>query len=363
MTRAYLSLIGIDIKLAVRQRAVIFFNYLFPLAFFFIFSSFVRAGSDVRRASYVVTMSVTMGILGNGFFGAGVRAIQEREMNILRRYKVTPITPAPLLVASMVTGWVIFMPLILLLLMIAHGVYHMPWPSHLAVLFGFVSLGLVAFRAMGLVIASVANSMQEGTILVQLCYLPMMFLSGATIPLESFPPMFQKIAQFVPASYLVATITGMIQNHQNSLDTLKAVGALVMAMAVGLILGVKLFRWEKEEKIDKSAKLWIAAVLIPFLILGLWQIKSRETLAKNPIFTPTRMGNLSGLIYNAKILVDGNTINSGWVLLQNGKVLQPVHEGQPAPTELIKGQPINASGKTVVISNGQMVDPSELFGQ
>ena len=43
-------------------------------------------------------MVLVIGILGNGLFGAGMRAVQEREENILRRYKVTPITPVPLLV-------------------------------------------------------------------------------------------------------------------------------------------------------------------------------------------------------------------------------------------------------------------------
>ena len=42
-------------------------------------------------------MVTTIGILGTGFFGAGMRSVQEREENILRRYKVTPITPVPLL--------------------------------------------------------------------------------------------------------------------------------------------------------------------------------------------------------------------------------------------------------------------------
>ena len=49
-------------------------------------------------------MVLVIGILGNGLFGAGMRAVQEREENILRRYKVAPITPVPMLVASMVTG-------------------------------------------------------------------------------------------------------------------------------------------------------------------------------------------------------------------------------------------------------------------
>lgn len=36
----------------------------------------------------VVTMVSVIGILGNGLVGAGMRAVQERENNILRRYKV-----------------------------------------------------------------------------------------------------------------------------------------------------------------------------------------------------------------------------------------------------------------------------------
>ena len=44
--KSYLELIKIDIKLALRQRTVIFFNYLFPLVFFFTFGSILRAGQS-----------------------------------------------------------------------------------------------------------------------------------------------------------------------------------------------------------------------------------------------------------------------------------------------------------------------------
>src|SRR5580693_611402 len=101
--KAYLALIRTDIRLAFRQRIVIFFNYLMPLGFFFVFaqSSHAEQGGAILQ---VVTMVTVIGILGNGLFGAGIRAAQERESNILRRYKVAPITPLPLLVASSVTG-------------------------------------------------------------------------------------------------------------------------------------------------------------------------------------------------------------------------------------------------------------------
>src|SRR5215831_2705096 len=175
--KQYLAIIVMDIRLALRLRAVIFFNYLFPLIFFFTFSGFM--GRDTTQMAYIVRMSATLGVLGSGFFGAGIRAIQERELNILRRYKVTPITPAPILVGSMVTGWILFIPYIVVLLLMAHFFYQMPLPAHMFQLLVFISLGLIAFRSLGLVIASVANTMQEGTVLVQLCYFPMILLSGA----------------------------------------------------------------------------------------------------------------------------------------------------------------------------------------
>jgi len=280
--KSYLALIATDLKLAARLRVVIFFNYLFPLMIFFIFGSVFGARKSVDAITYVLTMSVTLGILGNGFFGAGIRAVQEREMNILRRYKVTPISPAPLLVASMVTGWVIFMPYVILVFTLAHVLYQMPWPAHLGGLVFFISLGLVTFRSLGLVIASVANNMQEAAILVQLCYFPMLFLSGATVPAQVFPHFVRIISNFIPATYLVNGVRGIMREGQGL--SWNAVLALVIAAILGLILSMKLFRWEKEEKIRTSAKLWIVAVLLPFLILGAWQAYKGEDSPPPPIF-------------------------------------------------------------------------------
>jgi ABC-2 type transport system permease protein len=265
--KAYLALIAIDLKLALRLRTVIFFNYLFPIFFFFTVGTIFRAGQSKEAITLVVTMSVTLGILGNGLFGAGIRTLQERELNILRRYKVTPITPGPLLVASMVTGWIIFLPYILLLLTMSHYWYNLPWPAHMAALVVFISLALVTFRAIGLVIASVANNMQEGTILVQLLYFPMLFLSGATFPIDR--GVLKIISRFIPATYLVQGIRG-IMLQGNGFPWTQA-GALLVTIAVGMTVGVKLFRWEKEEKIRGTAKLWVLAVLLPFLIMGVWQ--------------------------------------------------------------------------------------------
>lgn len=266
----YLALMAIDLKLALRQRTVIFFNYLFPLLIFFALAQMMDGRKNTGIITYVLRLSLSLGVLGSGLFGAGMRAVQEREMNILRRYKVTPITPVPLLAASMITGCVIFMPYVVLVFSLAHFIYGMPWPAHMPSLLVFVAVALVAFRAIGLVIASVANSMQEGTIVVQLFYFPMLFLSGATVPVERFSPLVKVISHFIPATYLVKAIQSMMEKGADLAANLENLGVMLITVAVGMAVSANLFRWEKEEKTRRSGKLWIMAILLPFFLLGWW---------------------------------------------------------------------------------------------
>ena len=176
----------------------------------------------------IVTNVLVIGILGNGFFGAGIRAVQEREQNILRRFKVAPISPLPILVASLTTGLLLFIPAIVLTFSLARGIYGMPIPDRPVSLVLFLAVGALAFRSIGLIVAAVSNSMAESNVLVQLLYMPMMFLSGATIPASLLPRWTQTVAQFMPAAYLVSGMQGIITQHESLYANWKAAGALVI---------------------------------------------------------------------------------------------------------------------------------------
>ncbi len=345
--KSYKALISIDLKLALRQRSVIFFNYLFPLIFFFIFGQAMHAERGAAM-TIVISMVLIIGILGNGLFGAGIRAVQEREANILRRYKVTPITPAPLLVASVVTGWILYMPNVILIFALAHYLYGMPWPQSMGSVFVFITVAVAGFRAIGLIIASVVNSMQESQLVVQLIYLPMLFLSGATFPLAMFPPWLLTITQFVPATYMVTGIQGMLLRKEGLGANLQPLLALLLTTAVGLFIGYKLFRWEKEEKIRSSAKLWLLAVLAPFLLLGAWQMHTRTGIAKTKVLNRQLARGDTYLIRGARIFVgDGKVIETGTVLVRAGKIAQVYERSGPDPKS-VNAEVVEAEGKTIL---------------
>ncbi|MCZ2080055.1 MAG: amidohydrolase family protein [Bryobacterales bacterium] len=342
--KTYLAYTKITLKLTFRDRVVIFFNYVFPLLFFFMFGQLSEAAQGAAIYQ-VVSMVLIIGVLGNGFFGAGVRAVQDREFNILRRYKVTPITATPVLVSSLITGWVNYFPSGLMILVLAHLIYGMPWPERWPELLVFLSIGVFAFRAMGLIIASVVNSLQESQIIIQLFYMPMLILS--LFPLTSMPHWLQAIAQFLPSPYLFMGMQSILVRREGLAANIIPIVALLVTTLLATFIGVKLFRWEKEEKVQRSSKLWLAAILAPFLLLGAWQFYSRDNIVKARILERQMYRDRTWLIRNVRIFAgDGTVIPAATVLIRGGRI-DTLYPSEP-PGVGVKAETIEGAGKTLL---------------
>jgi len=346
--KAYLALTQNELRLAFRDKQVLFFNYLFPLIFFFFFATILKAERGGAMITMVVTNVLVIGVLGNGFFGAGIRAVVEREQNILRRFKVAPISPIPILGASLTTGLLLFIPSILLTFTLARTLYGMTMPARPISALVFLAIGAVAFRSIGLIVAAVSNSVGESNLLVQCLYMPMMFLSGAMFPSTIMPRWAQTVSQFVPSSYLVSGVQGIVTQGETLAANWKSAFALGVTFAIGLFVASRLFRWEKEEKLKPAAKLWVAGVLVPFVALGIYQFRTDEQVVKNRKLWRELQRDDSFLIRNARIFVgDGRIIESGAVLVRHGRIEQ-LFEGTAPDAASLKAEPVEASGKTIL---------------
>lgn len=224
----------------------------------------------------------------------------------------------------------------------------MPVPQRLPSLFALISLGVLAFRSLGLILASVANSMQESQLLIQLFYMPMLFLSGATFPITMLPRWGQIFAQFLPASYLVTGFQGIFFRQETLFDNRSAALALLVTAILGTFISAQLFRWEKEEKISLTAKLWVLAVLLPFVLLGGYQAHSQGQIRKAEVLNRHLQRSESLLIRGARVFVgDGHIIESGSVLVKNGKIEEVYEDSSPVPA-FLKAEVIEAAGKTLL---------------
>src|SRR5262249_51835125 len=123
---------------------------------------------------------------------------------------------------------------------------------------------------------------------------------------------------------------------------------LILTTVVATFIAVKLFRWEKEEKLQPSAKFWVLVVLLPFLLLGVYQAWSQHDLVKARIVARQLRQGQTWLIQNGRIFVgNGKVIESGAVLVKGGKIAA-VYEGKFPDAKQLNAEPIDAAGKTIL---------------
>jgi len=263
------TLTRIRIVLALRNRAFIFFSVVMPLAFLFFFA-FVIAKRVPQMVGYMLPAVLAITVMGS-FWGLSMQLVTFREQGILRRFRLTPLGPASMLASSILANYFLTIPTILIELSLAHWYFRVPSLGNLWGVFVLVSLGMTTFSSVGLIVASVTNSMQETQVINNAIWFPLLFLSGATVPFPMLPLWLQKIGLFLPATHLVTGLQVVMIGGASLTRAMWEVLALAGGTALAFFVSTKLFRWEPEEKVDRRGKLWAAAAVIPFLLLGLWE--------------------------------------------------------------------------------------------
>jgi len=268
------------IQLTLRNKMFLFFSVIMPFGFFFLYAGvFARGIPQVVR--YFLGPVLALTVMGS-FWGLSAALVMFREQGILRRFHVTPVTPSDMLASSVVANFVLTLPTVLIEFFFARTFFHVTHFGDVFSAFLLITVGTVSFASMGLVVASVTNTMQETQVINQLIWLPLIFLSGATVPLASLPQVVKRVGLFLPATYLVTGLQAAIYWALApwSVDVLLALGSLAVWGLLTFFLSAQLFRWEPESKIPRRAKLLAAATAIPFLLLGIWENRTNRTIAQ-----------------------------------------------------------------------------------
>jgi len=269
------------VRLALRNKMFFFFSIVMPLGFFFLYSGVFAKGIP-REVANLLGPVLALNVMGS-FWGLSATLVMFREQGILRRFHVTPATATDMLVSSILANYTLTLPTVITELLLAKFLFHVPSLGHLTAVFFLVSIGTISFGSLGLVIASVTNTMQETQVLNQLLWLPLIFLSGATIPFTYLSTLVQSIALFLPATYLVHGLKRAIVDNKGPLQLLLALGSLSIWFILTLFLSSQLFRWEPEARIPRKAKLYVAATAIPFFLLGIWENKYGRVIAEEKV--------------------------------------------------------------------------------
>jgi ABC-2 type transport system permease protein len=275
--KTILTLAAMRIRITVRNKAFLFFSLIMPMVFFFLYGS-VFAKGNVQAVTFLMGPVLSLTVMGT-FWGLSMQLVSWREQGILRRFRLAPISPASMIASSVIANYALILPTVFLQLFLARYIYHVTAFGNWITLFVFVILGITCFGALGLIVASVTNTMQETQIINQLLWFSFLFLSGATVPLSVLPVVVQRIGLFLPATYLVSGLQRAMVYNQAVWFLSVEIISLAAWGALAFFISSVLFRWEPEAKLPRNAKLWAVATILPFILLGIWENHNGKLLA------------------------------------------------------------------------------------
>jgi ABC-2 type transport system permease protein len=275
--KTILTLAAVRIRITLRNKAFLFFSLIMPLFIFFLYGSVFAKGKP-EEVTYLMGPILSFTVMGT-FWGLSMQLVTWREQGILRRFRLAPIRPVSMILSSILANYLLILPTVVFELLLARFLYHVTTFGDLISVFVLVILGITAFGAMGLVVASVTNTTQETQIINQILWFALIFLSGATLPLAMLPRMVQRIGLFLPATYFIYGLQRAMLERA-ALTTLGMVMiSLIVWAALTIFLSSQLFRWEPEAKLPRNAKLWAVATVLPFILLGVWENQNGQLLA------------------------------------------------------------------------------------
>jgi ABC-2 type transport system permease protein len=166
-----------------------------------------------------------------------------RERGILRRYRATPVSPAAVLGAQLVTQFAMTTLGMLLLILIGRVVFNLRFEGNIANVVAAFTLGCLSFFSIGMILAGVFPNTRTGTIFGNVLLQPMIYLSGVTIPKEAMSEGMQQAIRFNPLTHVATLLQGMWRGDAWSQHQTEVVVLGIILVAAGIV-AVKVFRWE-----------------------------------------------------------------------------------------------------------------------
>jgi ABC-2 type transport system permease protein len=124
----------------------------------------------------------------------GAAFIREREHGTIEHLLVMPLTPFEIMMAKIwANGLAVLIGVTFALLVMVQQVLKVPIAGSLPLFLAAAACYLFAAASIGIFLGTLARSMPQLGLLVILCIIPLLMLSGGVSPRESMPPLVQNI--------------------------------------------------------------------------------------------------------------------------------------------------------------------------
>lgn len=188
--------------------------------------------SELDYRHFMVLSMMSLAGMMVGIITAAAGIVREKESGTVEQLLVTPVSPGEMIAAKMLPPFLVGLLALFPSLLVA-SVFGVPLRGSLFLFMLFSGAFLLSSLGIGILVAVIADTLQQALLISFLVLFPLLFLSGTIVPLESMPLGLQYLAEASPLRHYMDAVLGLF---------LKGVGLdvlwprLVAMLAIGAVL-------------------------------------------------------------------------------------------------------------------------------
>ncbi len=136
--------------------------------------------------------------------------VREREYKTFEQLIVTPVSGAGLILGKITPYALIAILDAVLVVSVAHFWFQVPIAGSVPLLALLVFLFVAGILSLGMVLSSYAETQQQAMFYAVFVLIPSLLLSGFVFPIEAMPKGLQPLPHFLPLTYFVSSVRGIM---------------------------------------------------------------------------------------------------------------------------------------------------------
>lgn len=257
--RITLARVALEVRLFLREPQQVVFSFLYPAIMMVIFGSVFRgqdiATGGVSFSRYFLAGIAATGIMLTSFQAIAIEIAVERDDGTLARLQATIMPTWAYFVGKLGQVLVTTVGQLILLLLVARLLFSVPVPvdaGHWATFAWVGLLGAAAGTAIGVAAAALPRSGRSANVVMVPIALVLQFFSGVFFDYAQLPPWMQDAAAVFPLKWMTQGMRSALLPESAARfevgrgwehgETALVLGVWVI---VGVVLGVRTFRWRR----------------------------------------------------------------------------------------------------------------------
>lgn len=175
-----------------------------------------------------------------------ISIVREKEMGTMEILLASPLPPFYIVVAKLLPYLVVSSVNLVTILLLSYFVLGVPIAGSIMLFCTITLLYIIVSLALGLFISTVTNSQLAAMLISLLMIVPTIYLSGMVFPIESIPPMAEKISNIIPTRWFIDAARKILIQGVGAQYLVKNFVILGIEAVVLITISVKLFKTRLE---------------------------------------------------------------------------------------------------------------------